>query len=264
MGSILHVCGVVLAAGLCPAALGQNLLTNGSFEAVGSGFEEFAGWGVFNSAFADGPADVSNEVVAQDGVRSVKMFSGFFGTGIQSDSGVFQVVPVVAGASYTLSAYTQVLSIDPLAPLDFSNFPAEDAGHLPLLIVDFKDAGGANLASAEVPAFVTGTDPYDQWVFKSVTAAAPAGAVSAQITPLLITFGNNAGSLFWDNIVFETAAAGCNAADCDENGSLTLDDIDCFVTSFLAQTDGADCDGNGQWTLDDIDCFIGAFLAGCP
>ncbi|MEQ8768958.1 MAG: hypothetical protein RIB60_00460 [Phycisphaerales bacterium] len=55
------------------------------------------------------------------------------------------------------------------------------------------------------------------------------------------------------------------AADCDGNGALNLDDIDCFVAAFLASDlAGADCDGNGALNLDDIDCFVSAFLAGCP
>ena len=54
-------------------------------------------------------------------------------------------------------------------------------------------------------------------------------------------------------------------ADCDESGVLNLDDIDCFVSGFLAvDTAIADCDGNGVLNLDDIDCFVAAFLAGCP
>ncbi|GJM18200.1 MAG: hypothetical protein DHS20C14_04130 [Phycisphaeraceae bacterium] len=54
-------------------------------------------------------------------------------------------------------------------------------------------------------------------------------------------------------------------ADCDANGSLNVDDIDCFVAAFLtADLAGADCDANGSLNVDDIDCFVASFLGGCP
>lgn len=60
----------------------------------------------------------------------------------------------------------------------------------------------------------------------------------------------------------------CNAvcfADCDDNGTINLDDLDCFVAGFLAMDIAkADCDGNGAINLDDLDCFVAEFLGGCP
>ncbi len=54
-------------------------------------------------------------------------------------------------------------------------------------------------------------------------------------------------------------------ADCDANGSLNIDDIDCFIAAFLGgDLAGADCDANGTLNIDDIDCFVASFLAGCP
>ncbi|GJM18198.1 MAG: hypothetical protein DHS20C14_04110 [Phycisphaeraceae bacterium] len=55
------------------------------------------------------------------------------------------------------------------------------------------------------------------------------------------------------------------AGDCDGNGTLNVDDIDCFVTGFLGGDLGvADCDANGTLNVDDIDCYVTAFIAGCP
>ncbi len=60
------------------------------------------------------------------------------------------------------------------------------------------------------------------------------------------------------------ATASC-PDDCDGNGTVNIDDIDCFVAGFLAGDLGvADCDGNGTINIDDIDCFVFAFLNGCP
>ncbi len=57
--------------------------------------------------------------------------------------------------------------------------------------------------------------------------------------------------------------AGC-PADCDVNGTLNFDDIDCFVNGFLGgDLDAADLDGNGVINFDDIDIFVASFLEGC-
>ncbi|MEQ8771135.1 MAG: hypothetical protein RIB60_11575 [Phycisphaerales bacterium] len=54
-------------------------------------------------------------------------------------------------------------------------------------------------------------------------------------------------------------------ADCDASGSLNVDDIDCFVGSFLAgELASADCDDSGSLNIDDVDCFVASFIAGCP
>ncbi|MEQ8850173.1 MAG: hypothetical protein RIB32_00150 [Phycisphaerales bacterium] len=53
-------------------------------------------------------------------------------------------------------------------------------------------------------------------------------------------------------------------ADCDGNGTLNLDDVDCFVAAFLASDAAADCDASGTLNLDDVDCFVASFLGGCP
>ncbi|GJM19947.1 MAG: hypothetical protein DHS20C14_21600 [Phycisphaeraceae bacterium] len=61
------------------------------------------------------------------------------------------------------------------------------------------------------------------------------------------------------------APTGCTFADCDGNGMLNVDDIDCFVAAFLGgDLVGADCDGNLTLNVDDIDCFVASFLGGCP
>lgn len=62
---------------------------------------------------------------------------------------------------------------------------------------------------------------------------------------------------------FVPAVVAC-PADCDGSGSISIDDIDCFISAFLAQLPAADCDASGSISIDDIDCFIGSFLGGCP
>ncbi len=67
-----------------------------------------------------------------------------------------------------------------------------------------------------------------------------------------------------DALRFLVGAPAC-FADCNASGAVNIDDIDCFVSAFLAMdASRADCDGSGVINLDDIDCFVAAFTAGCP
>ncbi len=53
-------------------------------------------------------------------------------------------------------------------------------------------------------------------------------------------------------------------ADCDLNGAVNVDDVDCFVADYLAGSSLVDCDNNGTINIDDLDCFVASFLGGCP
>ena len=121
------------------------------------------------------------------------------------------------------------------------------------------------LAAALAPA--ASAQPY---AITSFTVDGGGGELTGTTYTLRGTIGQpDAGTLagttyavrggFW----FEAAGDAC-PADCDANGMLTLDDVDCFITAFFGSGPEADCDGNGMLTLDDVDCFVGSFLAGCP
>ncbi|GAB4385753.1 MAG: hypothetical protein Kow0022_12830 [Phycisphaerales bacterium] len=225
----LALAAAAAAVAAAAPAQAQNLLLNPSFETPGPGFVLFQSWGQFNNVFAD----ENVEVTAQDGMRSAKMFGQFIPGG-QSDNGVFQIINVTPGTTYELSCWTYSPSGDAIQP--FVTDPAP-YGHVPLLIIDFKDAGGNNLASAQTDAFVPGVDPNDQWVFKSFNATAPAGAVQAQVTCLLIQFDLAPGALFWDNIsVTEDNTPGpCSVADLAEPyGVLDFFDVQAFLQAFSA------------------------------
>lgn len=69
----------------------------------------------------------------------------------------------------------------------------------------------------------------------------------------------------FDAIGWDIFSGSLCFADCDANGTLNIDDVDCFVAAFAASDlGGADCDANGTLNIDDVDCFIASFLAGCP
>jgi hypothetical protein len=52
-------------------------------------------------------------------------------------------------------------------------------------------------------------------------------------------------------------------ADCDQSGSLNVNDFVCFQSRFAAGAPYADCDHSGSLNVNDFVCFQSAFAAGC-
>ncbi len=94
----------------------------------------------------------------------------------------------------------------------------------------------------------------------------PAPDVNAPQALVRVTVRDSSGNTGADvsDAAFAINGSPC-FADCDGNGALNVDDVDCFVAGFLASDlAAADCDGNGALNVDDVDCFVAGFLAGCP
>ncbi len=224
------------AAAMTCGANAQNLLSNPSLEIDGPGFVVFEDWLQFNNVFED----ESIEVLAQDGLQSAKMFGQFTPEG-QSDNGLQQVVPVIGGDTYTLTGWTYVPSGDAIQPLDPMGSPGGGAfGHLALGIIDFLDSGGGVIAgqSVEVQVHESGVTATDNWVQFSVTGTAPANAMDAQVTLLLIQWDLAPGAIFWDNLSLEAGMGEpqpCSPADLAEPfGVLDFSDVLAFLGFFGA------------------------------
>ncbi len=133
------------------------------------------------------------------------------------------------------------------------------------ICIDLDEAGWDGSSDLLIGGFLAsgGFDFVSNQVLGGLPDAANLG------DPEFIDFSSIAGDQFI-NITAGLLAGGIScddpcAADCDGNGTVNIDDIDCFVAGFLAGDLGiADCDGNGTINIDDIDCFVAAFLAGCP
>ncbi len=52
-------------------------------------------------------------------------------------------------------------------------------------------------------------------------------------------------------------------ADCDNDGTLDINDFICYQTLFALGDPAADCDGDGTLLIDDFICFQTAFVLGC-
>ncbi|USN98738.1 MAG: hypothetical protein H6810_11325 [Phycisphaeraceae bacterium] len=239
----------VMLAGLAlfaaPAFAGTNLLLNPSFEEPGNpliGEGPFASWSVFNNVFSDESIDLP----AYDGLVSCKMYGGFFGPGVQSDTGAYQTVstPAAAGKNFRASVTVQSLSSDPLAPLDFGDADGNGSfGHLPLLLMQFRDINGNQISQPEVTVFDAAVDPFDQWITRSVEAIAPAGTEEINIFCLFIQFGDDPGSLYWDSVSLEEVAGGPDCTGQDDPVKL----VDDSTAPWLGYMNISELDGTYLW-----------------
>jgi hypothetical protein len=192
-----------------------NLLSNPSFETPGNPFLEeiFESWEGFGNVFPD-PDDMGNsEVTAFDGLVSAKMFGGF--TGAQSDQGLFQILSIPDAAGKTYRASVSVLS--PSAD------PINSSGHLPLLLMQFRDAAGEQISQPEVTVFDATNDNTDEWVTRSVEGIAPAGTEEINVFCLFIQFGDDPGSLFWDAVSLEEVPEGPDCTGLDDPNKVVED-----------------------------------------
>ncbi|MEX0876126.1 MAG: hypothetical protein WD114_01595 [Phycisphaerales bacterium] len=213
----------VIATAAC-SATAQNLMQNGSFETPGPGFTEFLGWENYGNVFT---ADIG-EVNPQDGDYTAKMFGA--SSGAQSDQVLLQTVEgIQAGELYTLSAYAQNRSTDPLGN-----------ENVLLIQMNFLDASDNSLEIVEVDAIDPAGDPFDTWIQSSVSGIAPAGTTQIVVAVLHIQLGadqgfptQGGGASFWDNVTLEGGDAPCsNPADFNGDGVLNFFDISGFLQAF--------------------------------
>ncbi|MEQ8770272.1 MAG: S8 family serine peptidase [Phycisphaerales bacterium] len=135
--------------------------------------------------------------------------------------------------------------------------------------VEISNNGGATWVPLETvgPA---GGNTFGRWVTASFRVAdyvTPTNQVRLRFTASDFGDGAVVEAAIDDIRVtdFQCVQTSCSFADCDANGTINIDDIDCYVAAFLAaDLAGADCDSNGTINIDDIDCFVASFLAGCP
>ncbi len=134
--------------------------------------------------------------------------------------------------------------------------------------VEISDNGGSTWTNLETVG-PTGGEVSGGWFFVSYNVADFVNTTSNVRVRFIAK--DDVGTIVEAGVDgFSIGATSCEDpdicfADCDGNGTLNVDDIDCFVAAFLGgDLSGADCDGNGTLNVDDIDCFVAQFLAGCP
>ncbi|MEM9753821.1 MAG: glycoside hydrolase family 16 protein, partial [Planctomycetota bacterium] len=212
--------------------VGENLLTNGSFEGP-----EFGVFGIDPSPSPDGGwagfnnASISSEIVADDGGFLLKTFGpgGF----ISDASGVFQDVAVLPGQEIEASIEAITPATDSIA--ETNNFAN--------LELTFLDANKNALGNGRSVAVLDGRDPtviVDEFVTATINALAPDGAAFARLQPLFVQVidsngGPDGGAVFWDSAsvnVLEAVIAELLAADFNGNGSVEQADLDLVLTNW--------------------------------
>ncbi len=198
-------------------------------------------------------------------------------------SDLFSLVGIVLGSSFELAH---------LPDTDEILFGASNLSNAQL-IVAAKDRNGSNTIdvasevrlvwseSSHADGFSTGS-PRDFWLMPDGRLLWTDGLNDRVMLHQDLNGDGDYQEIGETSVLYDSAAAGANGlptlslplsvtgatvcfADCDGNGALNVDDVDCFVAAFLAgDPAGADCDNNGALNVDDVDCFVASFLSGCP
>jgi hypothetical protein len=170
----------MLCAGSTASA---NVLANPSFELpvlTGGDVPGAQGWSAFNAAF-------TIRVAPQQGDQALKIFG--------TPSGVFQDFPTSPGEQWIGSVYGLNFNGDPLsgAQIGAANIEWRDAANN---VISFEST---QIVSSATPQ---GSLPGD-YVFGSVTGAAPAGATTARFVLITGAFaGAGGGAVWFDNASF--------------------------------------------------------------
>lgn len=227
-----------------------SLIADPGFETDGGSMASWVRFGnVIENVFSDWGTPL-------DGERSLKIFGQF--SGIENYSGAYQNIPISVGDRYTAGAYALTRSEDSIA----------DTTNRAILKVEFYSQAGAEHGSE----FFLGEDeivladmhsPEDTWVNGELQGTAPAGAVEARVTLLLVQPEPNpgAGAVFIDSVTFNTTPC---RADQNGDGILNFFDVSEFLSSFQMQEPSADINGDGSHDFFDVSIFIADFFAGCP
>ncbi|GJM19549.1 MAG: hypothetical protein DHS20C14_17620 [Phycisphaeraceae bacterium] len=128
--------------------------------------------------------------------------------------------------------------------------------------IEISDNNGASWSTLETMSTNTGSWEYHE--YRLADFITPTSQVRVRF--VASDFGDGSiveAGLDDFALEFRGCPATTNFADCDGNGSLNVDDVDCFVAAFTTGDLGAaDCDGNGSLNIDDVDCFVTAFVGG--
>jgi beta-glucanase (GH16 family) len=213
----------------------QPAYVNPGFESRGpNGNVTLYGWTGFGNRFYDG-------TLGNKGASSVKLFGQFSGSA--NSSGVYQDIAVTPGKWYKVSGQWYNPSGDAIA-----------GGNTTSLIIEWLDAGGAQISTNSNPA-INASTPTNQW-FKSQTQGyAPANAAKARVVVSFQQPAMAAGSSRTDEIDFRE---GTCPTDVNSDDMTDDDDFVDFANAYNTLVCGMICpaDFNGDSMVDDSDFVI--------
>ncbi|GJM19956.1 MAG: hypothetical protein DHS20C14_21690 [Phycisphaeraceae bacterium] len=237
-------------------------------------FEADMGWTVNNSAGLTDGAWVRTTPTQGGDARVADPPSDADGSGqcFITDNGADN--SDVDGGSTTLLSPVFDVSGDPEATVSYyrwyDNNEDGSAGNpfTETFEIEISDNGGGSWTSLETvgPA---GGEVSGGWFYKTFLIADFVGT-TANVRVRFIASDDVATVVEAGVDGFSISSTECEDADpcicdCDGNGVLNVDDVDCFVAAFVGGDLAlGDCDGNGSLNVDDVDCFVACFIAGCP
>jgi hypothetical protein len=172
---------------LASTAVGQNLLTNGNFDAGG-----LTGWNAFGNSSAQ--TATPPQFVPRSDPYLVSMFGNFSGS--FNVSGIFQAFPATPGDTFTIDCWSRHFSGDAMVGNGVPN------DNWMVMKIAFFDGGNNEIAGVD-GVILDGTSPTDTWIDNTpVTATAPAGTTSVQALILYLQPGNDGGAGHVDDVDF--------------------------------------------------------------
>ena len=182
----------IAMAAAATTAQAQELLVNGDFEQgpvnnIGDGA---TGWTSYNFTQTTG------EFARTLGGKSYKAYGPFFQVGAGSVG--LQSTAVTPGTSYTLSGFMFSPSTDRVNGANFG-----------ILELHYLDASNTVINGSAQQAQLTATSPADVWNSYTLTGAAPANAVKAEVVigHIQINQPFTGGAVFWDDLSLKAAVA---------------------------------------------------------
>lgn len=193
----------------------SNLLANTNFESPvisASGTIAPESWTTYGSAYL-------SSQYAYSGSQSLQT-SG-------ANSGAMQSFPVTPGESYTLSTYAMTPAADPLTGTEEGSleliFIAADGNQISSYAPPNLDEVLTSSSSTGGP--LTGSVGSDGWNHFNMTAVAPSGAATVNVTLAAGEFngyGAGGGSVYWDAPQFGPSSTQLTAASIVNSGRITV------------------------------------------
>ena len=240
-----------------PEFYNSAIVQTGATVILADNFQTDKGWTVTNSnvqtgawARGDPPANGGQGAPTGDADGSGNAFVTGLAFDVDLDGGPTTLTsPVLnlAGAASTQVAYSRWFSSENGAVDTLKVEISNDNGATWKPVGSTGSTGGWQAVSFQVESYVTPT---------------------AQVKVRFIASDNPNDSKTEAGIdAFTVEVLECEDGcypDCDQSGTLDIDDFICFQTLFALSNAAADCDQNGTLDIDDFICFQTTFAVGCP
>lgn len=223
-----------------------NTLWNRSFDdgnAVANPPIPLPAWTVFGNTY-------KNTNVSRTGGASMKVFGNF--NGQPNSSGGMQSLVARPGEVWSAEVWARHISGDLLAP-----------GNSAIIKLEWLDEVGGVIGSNQ-STVLTSTSAANTWIRGTTGATAPPGAVRARLALLVSQVNNGAGAAYFDDsLLTRVSAPPPCAADFDNSGSLSVNDLFVFLNRYFGNCPAADYNGDGGLSVQDIFDFLAGFFTGC-